>query len=152
MQLSKCEKIRPIKAKEILTKIINNKKGHALYILFTDIIDEQTFYFTKYSKLNPIDLPESDFYLYREYFMESVIKQPDKQLRLRKYTNGFIIISKYSYISLDTMYERTIGYIIETDDYNYVKDINDIESKSIEREIGKYEDMFKSDWKIRGYV
>lgn len=150
MQLSKCEKIRPFKAKEILTKIINNKKGRSLYVLFTDIINTSFDYF-KFSKSNPIDLPESEFYLYREFLMESKIKQPGKQLRIRKYTNGFVDISKYTYISLDTMNEKTIGYIILTNDYSHIKHIDDIESKNVEGEIEKYEDMFNSIWKEIDY-
>lgn len=142
MRLSNCEHICSFIAKSMIKNIVDRSAGFHLKCLFEDIILGEEVLLERWSKSNDLPLSEKDFYFCCKVIAEGHLERKGERLTQHIYTDGNIIITKYTYRRYEkNIHETTLGYhfeVINSKYLQYVKDIDETESGKIEKDIEGY--------------
>lgn len=139
MRLSNCENIRSFVSKSMIKNVVDRSGGFRLRCLFEDIVLSEEVLLERWSKSNDLPLSEKDFYFCWKLIAEGHVDRKGERLTQHIYTDGNIIITKYTYRRYErTVHETTLGYqfeVINSKYLQYIKDIDEVESEKVKKDI-----------------
>lgn len=142
MRLTYCEPIRSFIAKNIIKDVIDRSVGYELFCLFEDIVLADTVILERWSSKNILPFSHEKFYLVEELVATGHCSHEGKRLSQYIYTDGNIIIKRYTYRKTnEASSDTTIGYcfdVINSKYLHYIKNIDETESNKIKDKVEKY--------------